>query len=147
MLSFMNISDYELEIDIKSKKIIIIFVIIFSFLSLFLQYVKLDKYYVLNCMVLEDLLVCPCEYSNVSKVTAKNSFVLDNKKYYYDIYSISEEVERKNNIYYKQIFLQTDLGKKNIDYNVLQIKIILYRENLFFYIKKMIGGDNYERSK
>jgi len=83
----------------------------------------------------------------VSKISTKNTFFLNNKKYYYDVYSISDEVERKNNMYYKQIYLQADLGKEDKYYNVLKIKVVLYRENIFFYIKKMIGGDNYERSK
>ena len=83
----------------------------------------------------------------MSKITTNDSFFINNKKYCYEVYSISNDVERKNNTYYKQISLQANLDKQNIDYNVLKIKIILYRENVFFYIKQMIGGDNYERSK
>ena len=143
----IDINDYEIEKEGNCKKVIISFFLLLLAVCCFVWFIKIDKYYVLNCVVLEDLLVCPCEYSYVSKITTNDSFFINNKKYYYEVYSISNDVERKNNTYYKQISLQANLDKQNIDYNVLKIKIILYRENVFFYIKQMIGGDNYERSK
>lgn len=103
--------------------------------------INIDKYINLECIVSEDLLLCPIEYKKVDFIVSNNIFYIDTKKYYYEIYSISEDIEKKGNLFYKEIALQSNIKEKNIDFNVVRIRVKIYKKNIYLYIKDLIGGE------
>lgn len=136
----INIEEYLIENKEYIKgKLLIFFLILIIFIGSFTFY-KIERYIAFECIVSKDLLLCPVPYQNIDNIVSNNTLYIDKNKYKYDVYSISEEVEKKGNILYKEVAIESNIKEKNIDYNVVQIRIQKDKENIFKYIKEIIGG-------
>lgn len=143
MNNFLSLRDYNicLNKDIKMNFICFCMILFFVFILFFLSvFIKIDNYYTGKCIVKEDLLMCSVSYDELKYVVNNDTLYIDGKKYFYNIYSIGEEFEGINGSYYKEIHLELDLDDYNIDNHILEIKIKIYHNNLFGYLKESIGG-------
>lgn len=143
MNDFLSLRDYNicLDKDIKINFLCFCFLLFFVSILFYLSvFIKIDNYYTGTCIVKEDLLVCSISYDDLKYVVNNHILYIDGEKYSYTIYSIGEEFEGINGSYYKEVRLEADLGDYNIDNYVLEMKIKIYHNNLFSYLKESIGG-------
>ena len=125
--------------DIKSNYIVLLFILLFTIVLIYiLMFINIDNYYINNCIVKEDLLVCSVEYNDLKYLINNNYMYIDKKRYNYKIYSINEEMIKTNGSYYKEVNLNLNLDNKNIDNNILKIKVRIYHKSIFNYIKDVI---------
>ena len=141
MNDYIDLYDYNKKLiqDEKLVYLILIFIMVFSIILFYIFiFVNIDDYYINNCAVNEDLLVCSVKYDELKYVINNDELYIDNEKYNYKVYSIDDEVVKMNSSYYRNINLEINLKDKNIDNNILQIMIKIYHKNLFNYLKDVI---------
>ncbi len=149
MNDYINLRDYNFILDKDLKINYICFftiLVIVLFLFYILMFIKIDDYYINECIVKEDLLVCSVKHDDLKYIVNNKKLYIDNVPYKYEIYSINEEIERINDTYFKEINLEINLDNYNIDNNILKIKVKVYHDNLLNYIKETIGG-KYEKNR
>ena len=139
-MSLINIEEYIVEKNENIAWYLFCFFFLFFLFVVSFFFYKIEIYREIECIVSEDLLLCPVEYKKVDTILEHNTFYIKKKKYPYKVYSVSEETKKSGNILYKEVALESNIGKRNIDYNVIGIKILIKKENIFLYIKRMIGG-------
>lgn len=141
MNNYIEILDYNRMrfSDIKIFKGFLFFVLVFSIAIFYLLlFIKIDSYYINNCIVKEDLLVCSVRYDDIKYIVNNNNLSIDKVNYSYNVYTIDEEMVKVNGNYFININLEINLKHRNIDNNVLTIKIKTYHKSLFDYLKEVV---------
>lgn len=140
--NYINLNEYrKTKLNLNKDYYSFFFIIIASIVLFYILIcIKVDDYYINECIVKEDLLICNVLYNDIDYITNNNYLYINDKKYKYEIYSIEEDINNQNNIYYKEINLNINLENYNIDNNILEIKIKIYHDNLLNYMKRKIGG-------
>ena len=89
MNDYIDLYDYNKKLiqDEKLVYLILIFIMVFSIILFYIFiFVNIDDYYINNCAVNEDLLVCSVKYDELKYVINNDELYIDNEKYNYKVY-------------------------------------------------------------
>lgn len=140
-----NICDYLLKDKRKIHKLsvtwIIIIVFIIGGLIIINNSIKLKNYYVTSGITKNEDLILIVPVSEIKNITSKNTLYIENKKYFYKIEEIDEEIINDSTNLYKRVVIKVNLKDRDfIDNNVIELKFIINEMTILEYISNFLKG-------